>query len=148
MGSFYKMKTLAAILAFGVASAVAEAGYSYGGYGYGRSYGGYGGYRSYGGYGYGKREADADAVAEPGYGYGGYGGYGYGRSYGGCPSCCCCPSCLCCCPSCLCSCSSCCCHLCCRPSCCFSLRILPEDMYKQDINFIQRRYLRHVVLNC
>merc|ERR1719378_1530979 len=84
------------------------------------------------------------------------------------PSCCCCPSCLCCCPSCLCSCSSCCCHLCCCPSCrccpscqlchshlcccssccCFSLRILPEDMYKQDINFIQRRYLRHAVLKC
>ena len=42
-----------------------------GGYGYCISYGGYGGYRSYGGYGgygYGKREAEATADAEPGYG--------------------------------------------------------------------------------
>merc|ERR1719154_542594 len=61
------------------AEADAEPGYlsrGYGGYGgYGRSYGGYGGYGlSYGGYGgyhgyhgYGKRSADAEAEAEPGY---------------------------------------------------------------------------------
>merc|ERR1712098_64351 len=83
-----------------VAEADAEPGYlGYGGYGLGYGYGGYalgyggygyGGYRGYGGYGYGrgygyygKRSADAEADAEPGY-YG-YGGYGYGgyRGYGG-----------------------------------------------------------------
>merc|ERR1719342_860283 len=51
--------------------------------GFGRYYGGYGGYRHYG-----KRSADADAVAEadaePGFGryYGGYSGYA-GHGYGG-----------------------------------------------------------------
>merc|ERR1712179_293229 len=84
------MNFMVAILCVGVASALAEPGYGYSSYG--RSYGGYGGY------GYGKREAEATADAEPGYGsygygsygrsYGGYGGYGrsyggYGRSYGG-----------------------------------------------------------------
>merc|ERR1712201_22964 len=67
------------------AVAVAEPGYRYGGYGYGRGYGyggyGYGGYRGY----YGKRSADADAVAEADAepGYYGYGGYGLGYGYGG-----------------------------------------------------------------
>ena len=55
-----------AILCFGFASALADAGYGYGGYG--RSYGGYGGYSRGYGYGYGKRDAEADALAEPGYG--------------------------------------------------------------------------------
>merc|ERR1712172_107013 len=55
----------------------------YGGYyGLGHHYGGYYGYPSY--RVYGKRSAEAEAEAEPWYGY--YGGYGlghYGRYYGG-----------------------------------------------------------------